>query len=267
MIRFHDHGFGVFTPQRGIPPCRWDRFDLLCLHRGCLQLTVEDDAPITLSPGMGMLIHPHTRFTGSVMHKACRVSVQHFAIEAPGRSPALPGVIARLAGRRHGCERVAFSEPARFLADVTRAMQLAFTPQSPQVHDQRVAMLVLILSQLQASPAIAHRGTSQAWEQFTPWLRARLHEPVTVHAMAGHMGMSTAHFIVRFKAIHRQTPARYFQRLRMSEAQRLLRETDLPIKHIAMKLGFNDLPNFYRTFKSAVTASPARYRQKHTLRG
>lgn len=269
MIRFFDHGMGTFTPQQPIAPCRWNRFDLFCVHQGTIEMRVDGHAPLTLAAGAGLLIYPHTRFEGSVALGACSVSVQHFMIDASeDQATDRPMVFARLLGKRNGFERVHFSQVGRFESDVALAMELAFLPQRKPVLDQRKAVLVLILSQLDTVDLpVQLQGTRQAWEELEQWLRLRLSTQVSVEMMATQMGMSTAHFSHRFKQLFGVTPGRYFQRLRIQEALRLLRETDLPIKRIAQELNFDDLPNFYRLFRSQVNTSPAGYRSRHSLRG
>lgn len=269
MIRFYDYGMGTFTPKQAIAPCRWNRFDLFCVHQGTIELRVEGHPPLIMKAGAGLLIYPHTRFEGSVAAGVCNVSVQHFMMDAThANTTDMPQVFSRLLGKRSGFEQLHFSQEGRFESHVSLAMELAFLPQSKAVLDQRIALLVLILAQLNAVHLpIQLQGTRQAWEDLEQWMRLRLNSNVTVQMMATQMGMSTAHFSHRFKQLFGITPGRYFQRLRIQESLRLLRETDLPIKQIAQQLNFDDLPNFYRLFRSQVNVSPANYRLRHTLRG
>lgn len=267
MIRFFDHGMGVFSPHRPIPPCRWDRFDLICVHAGRLELLMEEKQSIDLRSSQGVLIHPHTRFEARVTRGVCKASVQHFMVTAQSRSNPLPVILGELVGRKCGWQRVMMQRPAQVKADILRAIQLAFGPQSPRVHDQRVALLTLILSQLQPELPKQLRSRRGAWDELNQWLRDRLDQPVSVPQMAAYMQLSPAHFSVRFTQIFGQTPGRQFQRLRLQEAIRLLRESDQPIKTIAQQLRFNDLPNFYRAFREMTGVSPAAYRKRHALRG
>lgn len=268
MIEFHDHGMGEFTPRRPIPPCRWDRFDLICVHAGRLELLMDEQQPIVLTTGRGVLIYPHTRFEGRVKTGRCKASVQHFMVGKPLRDDGpLPGALAELVGRKHGWQQVVMTEPAQVKADILRAIQLAFGMQDDAVHDQRVALLTLILSQLQPELPRQLRSRRGMWDELNHWLRQRLDQPITVAQMAATMQLSPAHFSLRFKQIFGMTPGRHFQRLRLQEAVRLLRETDLPIKSIAQRLRFDDLPNFYRAFRLMTGTSPVAYRQRHALRG
>ena len=47
----------------------------------------------------------------------------------------------------------------------------------------------------------------------------------------------------------------------MTEACRLLRETDLPVAQVAGEAGFDSLSAFYRAFRSGTGQSPLAYRR------
>ncbi len=270
MLEYHDHGMGTFTPARPIPPCRWERFDLLCVHAGRLQLSFDHAQPATtleLEPAMGVLIYPDTRFAGRALSPRCRASVQHFGLTRPGQRARLPFPLQRLVGLRRGYEAARFTHFPAVARDIERSIELAFAPQDETTLAQRLALLTLIISQWQAEPAVRTPRRQRGWPELDAWLRTQLQRPVNVEQMARQMDLSPSHFRQRFTQEFGLSPGKYLQRLRFQEAMRLLRETDLPIKTIARKLHYPDLPNFYRAFRAAVGATPARYRTHHSLRG
>lgn len=55
----------------------------------------------------------------------------------------------------------------------------------------------------------------------------------------------------------------YINRIRISEAQRLLTNSDLNIGEIAFRVGFNSQSHFNRVFKSELNTSPSAYRNTH----
>ncbi len=59
------------------------------------------------------------------------------------------------------------------------------------------------------------------------------------------------------------SPLRYQTKLRIREACKLLVETRLPIKEIAVQLGFNDPLYFCRVFHKEKAVSPSEYRNRH----
>ncbi len=53
----------------------------------------------------------------------------------------------------------------------------------------------------------------------------------------------------------------YLNTVRITEAKRLLIDTDHQIVTIAHSVGYNNIPHFNRTFKQVATVSPKVYRQ------
>lgn len=273
VISFFDHGMGTLTPQRPIPPCRWDRFDLICVHEGQLRLSFAQRRTLNLNPAAGVLIYPDTPFEGEAVPAGCdaagicRISVQHFALDAHGAPYALPTPLRRLVDKREGFEPIWISHYPDTWCDIRRSLELAFEPQDATVHDLRVALLTLVIGRLENRPLTQLSQSGQYWERFGPWLRQQLHRRVSLSEMAEQVGLSKDHFRHRFRVLFGVPPGRYLQSLRLEEAQRLLRETDLPIKNISQRVGYGDLPNFYRSFRTALGSTPATYRDHHSLRG
>jgi AraC-like DNA-binding protein len=54
----------------------------------------------------------------------------------------------------------------------------------------------------------------------------------------------------------------YLNAIRLAEAKRLLKETDLMISEIAFQIGFNSIPHFNRVFKDNEKISPRDFRKK-----
>ena len=67
----------------------------------------------------------------------------------------------------------------------------------------------------------------------------------------------------RFEAIFGTTPSEYLQQLRLTLAATLLRETDLPVKTIAGKVGFASRSHFSRLFSKFSGCDPTAYRCDH----
>lgn len=55
----------------------------------------------------------------------------------------------------------------------------------------------------------------------------------------------------------------YVNDLRVKNAMRLLKETDLTIKEISFKVGYNNLNYFYRTFKKSTGTTPNKFKEKN----
>ena len=64
----------------------------------------------------------------------------------------------------------------------------------------------------------------------------------------------------RFETIFAMTPIEYLQHIRLTLAETLLRETDLPVKTIAGKVGFASRSHFSRLFSKFSGCDPTAYR-------
>ena len=56
-------------------------------------------------------------------------------------------------------------------------------------------------------------------------------------------------------------PSKYLTNLRMEEAKRLLRETDLLNKDISSAVGYEDVGSFIRRFRKQIGVTPRQYRE------
>jgi len=97
------------------------------------------------------------------------------------------------------------------------------------------------------------------------WALERLHEPLTVEALAREANMSPRHFARRFQAELGTAPLRWLLHERVRLAQRLLEQTDLPVQRIAERAGFGSAIALRRHFVRAAGTTPLAYRQ--TFRG
>ena len=92
------------------------------------------------------------------------------------------------------------------------------------------------------------------------WMYAHLEEPLTLDRLCRELGMSKSGLNALFRRCAHRPPLQFFTRLKMTEAAKLLRQTEEPVSTIARQLGYEDPYYFSRTFKKAMGVSPAAYR-------
>ena len=110
------------------------------------------------------------------------------------------------------------------------------------------------------------RAQSQAAPMREPWLGEVLaalaanpdgeNAPVDYEVLASDLGMSAATLRRRFKRVMNTTLHAYLLRSRVDAARTLLLETDLPIKVIADRLGYDNVYFFSRQFHQIVGVAP-----------
>ena len=106
-------------------------------------------------------------------------------------------------------------------------------------------------------PAAAAAGL----EPTRAWALERLHEPLTVEAMAGHAGYAPRTFARRFRQETGTTPLQWLLAQRVVHARRLLETTDLPVEHVADRAGFGSAVNLREHFRRHVATTPTAYRR------
>jgi AraC-like DNA-binding protein len=86
----------------------------------------------------------------------------------------------------------------------------------------------------------------------------------TLDNLAQATGMSRTVFHRTFSETYGSSPLTLLRKIRLKKAELLLRQTDMPIKTIASRLGYQSRSHFWQTFKDANGVDPESYRQ---LRG
>ncbi|MGY6566290.1 MULTISPECIES: GlxA family transcriptional regulator [Halomonadaceae] len=87
-------------------------------------------------------------------------------------------------------------------------------------------------------------------------MEANIEEPLTTHELAEHLGISRRQLERLFKKYLQAVPGRYYLDLRLKEARRLLRESDLPAGEIAMKTGFSSPAHFSTAYRNHFGVTP-----------
>ncbi|MEW6117659.1 MAG: AraC family transcriptional regulator [Nitrospirota bacterium] len=68
-----------------------------------------------------------------------------------------------------------------------------------------------------------------------------------------------------FKLLTGYTLTDYQNRIRIQKAEELIRETDLPVHEVALRVGFTDPNYFCKRFKSLTGHPPLRFRKLHNF--
>jgi AraC-like DNA-binding protein len=84
----------------------------------------------------------------------------------------------------------------------------------------------------------------------------------TVEKLAREAGVSASRIPGMLKERFNMNFKQYLNIIRITEAKRLLRETDNQITTCAYNVGYNNIPHFNRTFKQLEGISPKEYRKK-----
>lgn len=95
--------------------------------------------------------------------------------------------------------------------------------------------------------------------------RKYLYQFYNVKMLSAQLGVSREHLSRVFKEQTGQAPYQYLQRQKMLEACRLLKETRLTQKEIAVRMGFDVPAHFTRAFARVMHLTPHRFRAVGTI--
>jgi len=109
----------------------------------------------------------------------------------------------------------------------------------------------------EAPPTAAHRTMSEV----AAYVGERYAESLLLKDVAERFFVSPYYLSRKFKACTGFGFAEYVQLVRVREAQRLLRETNLKMHDIAERVGIGPAANFHKLFKKVCGCSPLQYRK------
>lgn len=94
----------------------------------------------------------------------------------------------------------------------------------------------------------------------TDYITKKYSEPVRIKEIADYLGLDRSYLCKLFKRATNYTPMEYLISFRIRKARQLLKQTDLPIQHIAYSVGYSDPFAFSKLFKRETGMSPSDYR-------
>ncbi len=139
-------------------------------------------------------------------------------------------------------------------------------------HGHQVAMAVakrMVLFLRRSGNQAQFSSALQRQEKEPPRMRdistfvlEHIDEPLPVEKIAAQVGMSPRSLSRWCREHLRESPAELVRKLRVDEARRLLEETSLPVKDIAVRTGLCDASTLWRGFVEHLGVTPAEYRQR-----
>ena len=98
------------------------------------------------------------------------------------------------------------------------------------------------------------------------FIHGNYHTGLTMATVSNHVSMGYSHFSNAFKEYTGKNFVAYLQEIRMEQAKRLLRTTDMKVFEIGIKVGYGNEKHFLKMFRSFCGMSPTAYRHGSALR-
>jgi transcriptional regulator GlxA family with amidase domain len=139
--------------------------------------------------------------------------------------------------------------------DLGRAMAL-------EVARQLVVFLKRPGGQSQFSVTLSLQKHGNRFDELHAWIAENLARELNIPTLALQAGMSDRSFVRHYRAETGQTPARAIELIRVETARRLLCDTGVPIKRVAVQCGFGSEETLRRSFVRAMGVTPQAYRER-----
>lgn len=107
------------------------------------------------------------------------------------------------------------------------------------------------------------KGKAQIVSEIENIIQTQYTSPITIESIAKAMHFTPNYIGTVFKTAKGCGINRYLMGVRLENAQRLLKESDLPASDIALQCGFDNISYFHSSFKKEKGITPTEYRQKY----
>lgn len=146
------------------------------------------------------------------------------------------------------------------LANEIFNQEIGYVTRSGQLIDE---LFILIARQLTRRNN-SYRDFPQTFMRLEQTLRENLSHQWTVAEMAALVGLGTTAFTEKVKNYTGFSPLNYLINIRISEAIKLLKRTDINITDIALDTGFYSSQHFSTTFKKLTGYTPSQFKKNIT---
>ena len=140
------------------------------------------------------------------------------------------------------------------------AQEIGFQTRINQLTD---TLLILIARQL-TKQNNSQRDFPRTFMKLEQELRGNLSHQWTVEEMAALVGLGTTAFTEKVKSFTGFSPMSYLINIRISEAIKLLKRTDINLTDVALDTGFYSSQHFSTTFKKLTGYTPSQFRKNNT---
>lgn len=124
-------------------------------------------------------------------------------------------------------------------------------------------LLRLVLSEIYyLTDTLASQQKNSYLSRCITYMNDNINQPLTLNNLAAHLEISASYLSAIFKSYTDRSPIDYFIDMRIEQACKYLKLSELRIYEVAKKVGYNDPYYFSRQFKKTTGYSPREYRTR-----
>jgi two-component system, response regulator YesN len=128
-------------------------------------------------------------------------------------------------------------------------------------------LYVLLRGERSVISAEASQSPGQIAEIVQEYIRRNYADPVDFSEIANRYGFSGSYLARIFHIRLGVSPQRYLIDYRILIAKQLLADTELLVREVGARVGYDDPFHFCKVFKQCAGMSPSEFRRKHTIAG
>lgn len=253
-----------------------DFSEIVLLTRGTLVHHCNHQSEI-LTPGDFLLIHPgmeHSYSEINAQTRCCNI-LYNAKIPIPilmlNKSPFLQQLYPGTNPHNNRAGRIAGTLDAAALRETTPLLNLIVREMKGERTPHHTTMLIALFSAIIVQLIRHCREEEPIDEDWTlnkviVLMKARCHEnQLSIKDFAKAAGMSPRTLLRRFRAAFGIGPMQYLQKLRVSNAVALLRNSSLTNKSIAWQCGFYNYSHMWYVFQRQLQCTPSEVRKNPQL--
>jgi AraC-type DNA-binding domain-containing proteins len=136
--------------------------------------------------------------------------------------------------------------------------------ENKQMNEPQLSKFIIgILTEFMTGINGTGSSISRKLENVRSYIDDNVKEDLSLEELADYAGLSPFYFSRQFKKKFGMTPYNYVIHSRLGMAQFYLKSTDLTVKEIAYRCGFNDVCNFCTCFKNKLGSTPEQFRNSN----
>ena len=130
------------------------------------------------------------------------------------------------------------------------------------VIENYIKQLLIMILRLRSNEPRFISESDEFIYKIADYITNKFNEDLTLSSISRKFALSDEHLSRKFKSTIGIGINEYIRYIRITKAEKMLRETDYPITKIAQKCGFNDSNYFSTVFKNVIGITPLKYRKK-----
>ena len=232
-------------------------FELHIMTEGFFEYEFPGGKKLTLSAGSALLIPPgEAHIISSFLDTSNKITISF----SPDKDSPLYNAL-----KKHGITTLNVAEKFYTVMDDIFEENKINTTISPYVIRNKIFEILLLFARQIGLPRAIPRNESLIEDRRVTsaklYINENSHRNVTLKEISEHLGVSSKQMDRIFLSCQGCHLSEYIKSKRLSEAEKLLLETNLPIREISEKLGFSNVYNFTGFFTKKAGISPAAYRK------